>query len=178
MTTRDNIDREVVALEWERALQERRIEGNPYAPAAPTPPASRSANAAANMARRNAVAIPQGRQAEANAYAEVWAGEMPQLERDWQAKICAVADELGWDWQHCRQPQQDRPGFPDLVLWHPTMHVHAFRELKRDGEKPTDPQTRRYVGLVRAGADVDVWHFPSDWDRAVAWLADPHGLGR
>ena len=66
----------------------------------------------------------------------------PRLHWRWRktfsSDVTDMADAHGWDWQHCRLPQQDRPGFPDLVLWHPGRGLVLFRELKRDGEQ-TDP---------------------------------------
>ena len=56
-----------------------------------------------------------------------------ELEKDFQQRVTDLADAHGWDWQHCRRPQEDRPGFPDLVLWHPGRGLVLFRELKRDG---------------------------------------------
>ena len=63
-----------------------------------------------------------------------------ELEADFQQRVTDLADAHGWDWQHCRQPQEDRPGFPDLVLWHPGRGLVLFRELKRDGGKLTHAQ--------------------------------------
>ena len=59
-----------------------------------------------------------------------------ELEADFQQRVTDLADAHGWDWQHCRRPQEDRPGFPDLVLWHPGRGLPTvFRELKREGGK-------------------------------------------
>ena len=91
------------------------------------------------------------------------------LEKDFQQDVTDLADAHGWDWQHCRLPQKDRPGFPDLVLWHPGRGLVLFRELKRDGEKLTSHQWSRIGALNAAGADVSVW-YPSDWPEIEALL--------
>ena len=85
-----------------------------------------------------------------------------ELEKDFQQRVTDLADAHGWDWQHCRRPQEDRPGFPDLVLWHPERRLLLFRELKREGGKETNAQFLRITGLIMAGANARVW-FPSDW---------------
>ena len=92
-----------------------------------------------------------------------------ELEADFQQRVTDLADAHGWDWQHCRLPQQDRPGFPDLVLWHPGRGLVLFRELKRDEGHPTHAQMSRLSGLIRAGADVGIW-YPSDWPEIEALL--------
>ena len=92
-----------------------------------------------------------------------------ELEADLQQRVTDLADAHGWDWQHCRRPQEDRPGFPDLVLWHPGRGLVLFRELKREGGKLTGHQWPRLSGLIRAGANAHVW-FPSDWPEIEALL--------
>ena len=92
-----------------------------------------------------------------------------ELEKDFQQRVTDLADAHGWDWQHCRQPREDRPGFPDLVLWHRQRGVVLFRELKRDGGELTHAQMSRLSGLIWAGANAHVW-FPSDWPEIEALL--------
>ena len=92
-----------------------------------------------------------------------------ELEQSFQLRVTDLADAHGWDWQHCRRPQQDRPGFPDLVLWHPGRGLVLFRELKRDSGKLTSHQWSRIGALNAAGADVSVW-YPSDWPEIEALL--------
>ena len=69
-----------------------------------------------------------------------------ELEADFQQRVTDLADAHGWDWQHCRQPRQDRPGFPDLVLWHPGRGLVLFRELKHEYGKVTP--CPRYCGSL------------------------------
>ena len=93
-----------------------------------------------------------------------------ELEADFQQRVTDLADAHGWDWQHCRQPRQDRPGFPDLVLWHPGRGLVLFRELKHEYGTLTHAQALRLTrALNRAGANASVW-YPSDWPHIEALL--------
>lgn len=149
MTQRDTIDREQSALEWERALIERRIGGNPYdAPERP-------------------VQAPETLPAGAEAYFD------GRLEKDWQAKIVRAAHAAGWGVYHTYDSRRSMAGFPDLVLWHGGHGVIAFREIKTNTGKVAPAQEQLLLSLRFAGADVEVWRFPMDWDRAVAFLTNP-----
>ena len=97
-----------------------------------------------------------------------------ELEADFQQRVTDLMDICGWDWQHCRRPQEDRPGFPDLVLWHPGRGLLLFRELKRDGGKLTEYQWSRIGALNAAGADVAVWR-PADWPEIEALITGWEG---
>ena len=92
-----------------------------------------------------------------------------ELEKDFQQRVTDLADAHGWDWQHCRRPRQDRPGFPDLVLWHPGRGLVLFRELKHEYGTLTHAQALRLSALNRAGANASVW-YPSDWPHIEALL--------
>ena len=60
---------------------------------------------------------------------------------------------------HTRDSRRSPSGFPDWVFVGP--HGLLFRELKREGKKPTVAQAAWLTALVRAGQDACVWK-PSD----------------
>lgn len=60
-------------------------------------------------------------------------------------------------WQ--QHAQRAERGFPDWVIAGPGGHL--FRELKREGEKPTPRQEEWLALLAYGGADAGVWR-PSD----------------
>ena len=125
--------------DFERAIAERQIAGNPYD----------RPETAGNRPRR-----PRKPAVEVLGL---------KLERDYQRAVTDFADMCGWEWYHPYNPHMDKPGYPDLTMWHPR-HGVIFRELKRDGEYPTPEQVDTIRSLQAAGADAKVWWLPSQWD--------------
>ena len=98
-------------------------------------------------------------------YALMVAKAMPEAAL--QAKIIDLAKRLGWLVYHTHNSKRSEPGFPDLVLVHPTRGV-LWRELKRHTTKPTADQRKWLERLKLAGEDVGIWR-PMDWiDGTVA----------
>ena len=135
--------------DFEHALKERQIAGNPYnAPrAAGNRPRSRPARKTGPLPPKGKTGVP----------------ESLKLEKEYQQDVTDYADAHGWQWYHPYDSTRSRPGWPDLVLWHPR-HGVMFRELKRDGESPTADQVATLRSLQAAGADAKVWWLPSQWE--------------
>jgi hypothetical protein len=66
-----------------------------------------------------------------------------------------LADLPGVLAYHTFNSQRSRAGFPDWVIC--GVGGVLFRELKREGKKPTPPQAEWLVALKRAGQDAGVW---------------------
>jgi hypothetical protein len=62
-------------------------------------------------------------------------------------------------WYHTFDSRRSSSGFPDLVCVGPGGVL--FRELKREGKKPTTAQAQWLTALVKAGQDACVW-WPHD----------------
>lgn len=87
-------------------------------------------------------------------------------EAEFQALVTQLASRCGW-WTMHVYPLQTKggrhrtpttcPGWPDLVLWHPTRQLVWFRELKTDGGRLSPDQRDCLRSLRAAGADVAVW---------------------
>ncbi len=82
-------------------------------------------------------------------------------EKQFQAMVERLAKLLGWEAYHTHDSRRSQPGFPDLVLVHPTRGV-LFAELKADAGKVRPNQERWIALLTQAGADARVWR-PKDW---------------
>src|ERR1700728_2011021 len=66
-----------------------------------------------------------------------------------------LADLPGVLAYHTFNSQRSRAGFPDWVFC--GVSGVLFRELKREGKKPTPPQAEWLVALQRAGQNAGVW---------------------
>jgi hypothetical protein len=85
-----------------------------------------------------------------------------------------LCELLGLKWYHTHNSKHSPSGFPDLVI---TGRRTIYRELKREGEDPTEAQEEWIAALKAAGDDVDVWR-PSDFlsgrcERELAAIAKP-----
>lgn len=91
-----------------------------------------------------------------------------------QAQVIAVAKDLGFLTYFTQDSRRSMPGWPDLVLVHPTRGRLLYRELKQQGRYPTPDQRRCLAALANAGADVSVWR-PLDLleQRVLAELRAP-----
>jgi len=106
---------------------------------------------------------------------------MTATERDYYATVVDAARIFGWRVAHFRPAltkhgwrtpvSGDGAGFPDFVLVHPLARRVWWRELKTDGDKPTDAQTAWGSDLIAAGADWRVVHVPSEADAFITELA-------
>lgn len=74
-----------------------------------------------------------------------------------QAKVIAVARDLGFLAYHTHDSRRSERGWPDLVLVHPTRGRLLYRELKQEERYPTADQRKWLDALRVAGADVGVW---------------------
>ncbi len=79
----------------------------------------------------------------------------------------AARTATGW-----RTPVQGHPGFPDLVLVHPSLRLLFFVELKRKPNKIEPEQQRWLDALEAAGAKATVWWVPEQLDQIVAMLTN------
>jgi hypothetical protein len=88
-----------------------------------------------------------------------------------------LADLPGVLAYHTFNSQRSRAGFPDWVFC--GVGGVLFRELKREGKKPTPAQLEWLQALCRAGEDAAVWR-PSDLlsERIGRELATIAGLVR
>lgn len=76
--------------------------------------------------------------------------EVPTLNEE----VRALARQFGLLAYHTHDSRRSAAGFPDWVLVGTRV---LFRELKREGEKPTPAQQAFLDRLAAAGADVGVW---------------------
>jgi hypothetical protein len=87
------------------------------------------------------------------------------MEKDWLQAVVDLAAFQGALVYHTHDSRRSASGFPDLVI---VVHGRVlFRELKRDGNKPTAEQRRWLTALAQAGQDAAVWTFPQDWPLVV-----------
>lgn len=70
-----------------------------------------------------------------------------------------LADMLGWMHYHTHDSRRSTPGFPDLVLVHPTRPELGivFLELKSAKGRTTPAQARWVMALRRSGSAGQVW---------------------
>jgi hypothetical protein len=78
------------------------------------------------------------------------------LERGMRRILKDLPDVLAY---HTRDSRKSASGFPDWCLCGPDGVL--FRELKRQGKKPTRAQDEWLSALTEAGQDADVWE-PAD----------------
>jgi hypothetical protein len=77
-----------------------------------------------------------------------------------------LRDLPGVLWYHTHDSRRSPSGFPDLVLAGPGGVL--FRELKRQGKKPTAAQDEWLCALTDAGQDAGVWRPDSLLDGTIA----------
>lgn len=89
-------------------------------------------------------------------------------EADLQRAILDAALWLGWLSYHTYDSRRCSPGFPDLVLVHPTRGC-IFAELKGPRGRLRPEQIQWVKTLRLAGSEVYVWR-PDDLDEAIERL--------
>ena len=82
-------------------------------------------------------------------------------ERDLEAEVKTLAERLGLKYYHTHRSDNSVEGFPDDVIISPHGRGTLFRELKRQGQKPSVEQQKWLDALVANGHDVAVWR-PED----------------
>lgn len=81
-------------------------------------------------------------------------------EKTFQGQVQQLARMTGWKAYHTYDSRRSEPGFPDLVLAHPSRGV-LYRELKTATGR-VSPHQRAWLDLLKtAGADADIWR-PAD----------------
>lgn len=88
-------------------------------------------------------------------------------EKDFQARVVALAKKCGWMTHHHFDSRRSSAGWPDLVLCKPPALL--FVELKIEGQKPKAAQLVWLTALRACGADARTW-WPSSWSEIVATL--------
>lgn len=89
-------------------------------------------------------------------------------EKRWLAQVREMAEGFGWWVCHHYDSRRTTPGWPDLMLIRPPRLILA--ELKRHGEKATEPQARVLYLLGQCkGVEAYLWR-PLDADRVEAVL--------
>lgn len=78
-----------------------------------------------------------------------------------QRAVTALAKQLGWRVFHVTWSPGTTPGWPDLVLIHPTKQRVVFRELKTARGRLSAAQLLWLGDLTAAGQDAGVWR-PAD----------------
>jgi len=78
-----------------------------------------------------------------------------------QTSVTQLAKALGWRVFHVTWSPGTTPGWPDLVLIHPTKQRVVFRELKATRGRLSAAQLLWLRDLTAAGQDADVWR-PAD----------------
>lgn len=94
---------------------------------------------------------------KAKTYAEIAAKAMSEGELSEFVRV--ACKQLGLSAFHCHSSKFSEKGYPDWHILGPTRSL--YRELKREGKKPTAAQQEWLDGLTRAGYDAGVW-LPSD----------------
>lgn len=77
-------------------------------------------------------------------------------EKVFQERIRTIAELGGWLLYHTFDSRRSNPGWPDVVLAHPTGRV-IIRELKTMRGRVSPRQREWLQALERAGLDVGVW---------------------
>lgn len=78
-------------------------------------------------------------------------------ERQLQGTVQQLATLHGWRWYHTHDSRRSAPGFPDLVMVHPTQGRVVWAELKRASGRLTKDQKAWIADLEAAGQEVHVW---------------------
>jgi hypothetical protein len=93
-----------------------------------------------------------------------------ETERDFLARILAVARAQGWTSYHTFDSRHSAPGFPDLILAKPG-HRLLCVELKTSKGKPTIEQMQ-WLSILQQTLtpQVALWR-PNDWDSITAILS-------
>ncbi|WBL18492.1 VRR-NUC domain-containing protein [Citricoccus sp. NR2] len=78
-------------------------------------------------------------------------------ERQLQGSVQQLATLHGWRWYHVTDSRRTVPGFPDLVMVHPTQQRVIWAELKRASGRLTADQKAWIADLEAAGQEVHVW---------------------
>lgn len=100
-----------------------------------------------------------------------------ESEREFQQHIIGAAEQLGWRCYHATAAKDGAPGFPDLVLAHPTRGI-VFAELQTNRGKPSPEQQdwllvlRAAAQLTNGGVQVRIWK-PDDLNDILSVLG--HG---
>ncbi len=81
-------------------------------------------------------------------------------EAEFQQSVVELARWTGWLMFHDHDSRRNTPGFPDLVLAHPTRGV-IFAELKTATGRLRPEQSRWLEVLAHAGCETHVWR-PAD----------------
>lgn len=84
-----------------------------------------------------------------------------QTEKDFGLQIEELVTRLGLRYYHTHRSQHSVAGFPDYVIISPRGRGMMYRELKREGNKPTAEQDVWLTMLSANGCDTGVWR-PSD----------------
>lgn len=80
-----------------------------------------------------------------------------------QEQVIILARALGWELiYHVYDSRRSHPGFPDLVLVHPSAGRTLFVELKSTKGRLSPAQRLWIEGLRLAGQDATVWR-PADF---------------
>src|SRR4051812_16813707 len=88
-------------------------------------------------------------------------------EKDFQARVVALAKRNGWLAYHTLNSRKSQAGFPDLV---PCRGRRAlFAELKTETGRTAAGQDRWLEALRDAGPDARVWR-PADWPEVAGLL--------
>ena len=86
--------------------------------------------------------------------------------------VRALARLRGYLTYHTHRSDRSEPGFPDLVLLHPTAKHLVFAELKTAKGRVAPAQHVWIDSLRRAGSDAYIWR-PADLDGGLIARALP-----
>ena len=90
-----------------------------------------------------------------------------ETEAQFQAAVMDAAERQGWQAYHVPDSRRvTSPGFPDLVLAHPSRGRLVFAELKTNKGRLSEHQRQWLWALENAGAEVHVWR-PVDWEGSI-----------
>lgn len=97
-------------------------------------------------------------------------------EKQFQQRVVDMARTTGWLTYHTYNSRRSEPGFPDLVMVHPTERRPViFAELKRETGKVSMEQ-KRWINALRSAFElldrhvvIEIWR-PADLPRIQALL--------
>lgn len=104
----------------------------------------------------------------------------PKLtESVFQRQVLNLSRSFGWEDYHTTFSLGSKPGFPDLILWHPERKLFLFVEIKTETGKLQDNQHERLLSLYAAAKNnkaenvkVYLWR-PKDIEQITRILAPP-----
>jgi hypothetical protein len=108
---------------------------------------------------------------QVQAHLDKLCGKKPRIsalsEREFQAEVMDIANQLGWRFYHTHDSIGSQAGFPDLVMVRKKRLI--FAELKTESGKLSIQQGQWLADLEKTAAEVYLWR-PSQMDEIIKVL--------